>query len=90
MEPLTPLSGVASPRDVLSSIVGLGPGVYLSRDLYDRYVRWAKANDKVPAHQVSVGQVLKRLGATRTKRNGLAAWGIEIAMTRGPSVLDRR
>lgn len=67
-------------EDVKTTLEGLAPGVYLSRDLYARYVRAMEAQGRAPVAPQNLGRMLTQYGALRCKRKvdgqHMRAWRI--------------
>lgn len=59
--------------DVAESLAGLA-GVYLTRDLYPRYVEVAKAAGRKPASITAYGIALSRHGAQKRRVQNRSAW----------------
>lgn len=66
-------------EDLVDMLTGLEPGYYLTRDLYPRYLAWAKKNHRDPVTVLSLGQSISRrvgLGWRRRSSQQMKMWHV--------------
>lgn len=67
---------VATLEDVKMTLSGLRPGIYLARDLYERYAGLKRQSGSEPVTTQMFGRMLRDFGLLKCQRKGARAWRV--------------